>query len=79
MKNKGQLKDKTAKINDFKKVKSRKSSLQKDLREMKLVEIRGFEMSRVLVVTCCNLRKSPILRHFLKIVCCNLLYLFVTF
>ena len=43
MKNKGQLKDKTAKINDFKKVKSRKSNLQKDLREMKLVEIRGFE------------------------------------
>ena len=43
MKNKGQLKDKTAKIHDFQKIKSRKSCLQKDLRDIKMVEHRGLE------------------------------------
>ena len=64
MKNKGQLKDKIAKIHDLKKTKPRKSSLQKDLRDIKMVEHRGLEIQFPLIVNYCDLRKSPILRHF---------------
>lgn len=61
MQNKGQIKDKTAKINDFKKTKSRKSSLQKDLRDMKMVEHRGLEpLTPTLPVWCApNCANAP--------------------
>ena len=58
--------DKTAKFKNFQKVKSRKSNLQKDLREMKLVEIRGFE-------NLCNTFKSfcqAVFRCLCCISCC---------
>ena len=45
-----------------KKYKSRKPCLQKDLREMKLVEIRGFELNSDNFITYCNFEKTPILR-----------------
>lgn len=53
--------DKNAKIHDFKKIKTRKPCLQKDLRDMKMVEHRGLEpLTPTLPVWCApNCANAP--------------------